>query len=109
MTEDKPCYQSRVSRVLCHLRHWVADARGRPGPKTTSLHTLSQCAPTIRLARIKDDLMAASVQLLVAYEEEVRKRSAVKAAKYTGPLLRTRSLQVDGAALVSPPDLMAPC
>ena len=41
------------------------------------------------------------VQLLEALEEEVKKRGAVKAAKYTGPLLRTRSLQVDGAALVS--------
>ena len=41
------------------------------------------------------------VQLLEAIEEEVKKRGAVKAAKYTGPLLRTRSLQVDGAALVT--------
>ena len=42
------------------------------------------------------------MQLLEAIEEEVKKRSAVKAAKYTGPLLRTRSLQVNGAALVRP-------
>ena len=51
------------------------------------------------LAALLSDVF--DVQLLEAIEEEVKKRGAVKAAKYTGPLLRTRSLQVDGAALVS--------
>ena len=40
------------------------------------------------------------LQVLEAIEEDLKRRSAVKTAKYVGPLVRMRSRQVDGAALV---------
>lgn len=44
----------------------------------------------------------ASVALLMAAEEEVKARAAVRRGAYSGPLLRYRSKQVNGEAVVRP-------
>lgn len=45
---------------------------------------------------------SASVAALMAAEEEIRARAAVRKAKYCGPLLRYHSLKVAGEAVVRP-------
>jgi vacuolar protein sorting-associated protein 72 len=82
--------------VSCGMR---AQKRPRKAPVKVEARPLTQEELLAEAAQTELE-NAASVALLMAAEEEVKARAAVRRGAYSGPLLRFRSKAVNGEAVV---------